>query len=100
MSDVATARGRVSAGPWSFVAVVFAICAVAVWVLAGIVDDGLYPVAGVLGIAAFGLGLKARREARRVGTAQWPALAATIVGGLLGALVIVFSIVYGVSQAV
>lgn len=75
MSDVATTRGRDSARSWSLAAIALAICAVTVWALAGIVDDGLYPFTGIVGLAAFGLGLQARREARRVGARQWPAVA-------------------------
>ncbi len=84
----------------SYTAVTFAVASVAVWVLAGIVDDGLYVVTGVLGIVAFGLGLKARRDARRAGSNGRLALVATIVGGLLGGAVIVASIAYGVSHLV
>ncbi len=99
MSDIASAH-RAPSGRLSYAAVAFAVGSVVVWVLAGIVDDGLYTVTGALGIVAFALGLKARREAKRVGRRQWPALAATIVGGLLGAAVIVASIAYGVSHLV
>ncbi len=62
--------------------------------LAGIVDDGLYVVTGFLGIGAFGLGPKARRDARRACSNGRLALAAMIVGGPLGAAVIMSSIAY------
>lgn len=96
MSDLTAPRRDASPGPWSYAAVAFAIAAAVVWVFAGIVDDGLYAITGALGVVAFGLGFKARGEAKRVGARQWPALAATIVGGFLGGLVIVFSVAYGV----
>lgn len=99
MSDITAAQGRPAYG-WSFVAVALAIAAATAWVLAGLVDDGLYTVTGALGIVAFGMGLKARREAKRTGARQWPALSATIVGGLLGALVIVSTVVWGLSHVV
>ncbi len=99
MSDIASARGM-SSVRLSYAAAALAVGAVVVWVLAGIVDDGLYVVTGVLGIVAFALGLKARREARRAGSNGRLALTAMIVGGLLGAAVIVASIAYGVSHLV
>ncbi len=98
MSDIATPRVRASSGRLTYAAIGLALASVVVWVLAGIVDDGLYTITGVLGIVAFGLGLKARRGARRAGSRGRPALAAMIVGGFLGAAVIVASIVYGVSH--
>jgi hypothetical protein len=82
------------------VAIALAICAVTVWVLAGIVDDGLYVVTGVLGSVAFGLGLKARREAKRTGLRQWPALVGIVLGGLLGAAFVIGFLVWGMYHLV
>jgi hypothetical protein len=99
MSDLAhMSRGR-SAGR-SYAALSFALAAAVVWVLAGIVDDGLYAITGVLGVAGFGLGAKVRRDERRAGSHGWIALAAMILGGLLGAAVIVATIVWGLSHLV
>jgi len=98
--SVAAAQGRATSGRLAYAAIGFALASVIAWVLAGAVDDGLYTITGVLGIAAFGLGFKARRVAQRAGSRGRPALAAMIVGGLLGAAVIVASIVYGVSHLV
>ena len=84
----------------AFAALAFALGAVVFYVLAGGFDDGLYLVAGALGIVAFGLGLKARREARRAGSHARLALTAIVVGGLLGGLVVAFSIGWGVYHLV
>jgi len=100
MSDIAAQRGRASSGRLTYAAIGFALASVTVWVLAQVVDDGLYTVTGVLGLVAFGLGLWARRDARRAGSRGRPALAAMLVGGFLGGAVIVFSIVYGVSHLI
>lgn len=101
MSELAaTSRTRAPSGQWSYVALGFALAAAAVWVLAGIVDDGLYVFTGVLGIVAFGLGFKARRVAKRTGARVWPATIAVGLGGLLGAAVIVATIVWGISHLV
>jgi hypothetical protein len=94
MSEVLATRSRAPSGAWSYVAVGFALAAAFVWVLAGVVDDGLYAVTGVLGIAGFGAGLKGRREAKRTGARGWPSLAAIALGGLLGGAVVVFTVVY------
>jgi predicted Na+-dependent transporter len=100
MSDLASAHRAPSAGRLSYAAVAFALGSAAAWILAGMVDDSLYVVTGALGIVAFGLGLRASRQAKRLGARRWPALAATIVGGLLGAAVIAFSIVWAISELV
>ena len=100
MSNFAATQGRATSDRLAYAAIGFALASVIVWVLAGVVDDGLYTVTGALGIVAFGLGFKARRDARRAGSRGRPALAAMIVGGFLGGLVIVFSVVYGVSHLV
>jgi hypothetical protein len=88
MSHVAATRSR-APGSWSYLALAFSLGAAAVWVLAGVVDDGLYVFTGVLGVIGFASGLKARREARRSGARTWPAIVAIGLGGLLGAAVIV-----------
>jgi hypothetical protein len=62
MSNVASAHARPT-GRLSYAALAFAVGAVAVW--AGPFSDDLYPLSGALGIVAFGLGRKARRNARR-----------------------------------
>ena len=100
MSDIAASRGRASAGRLTYAAIGLAVASAAVWVLAGVVDDGLYVFTGVLGVVAFGVGLKARRDERRAGSRGRLALTAMIVGGLLGGAVIVFSVVYGISHLV
>jgi len=100
MSDISATRGRASSGVLTYAAVAIALASVVVWVLAGIVDGGLYVITGVLGIVAFGLGTKARGDARRAGFRGRPALAAMLVGGFLGAAVIVASVVYGISHLV
>lgn len=99
MSEVASVRSTPSS-LLSFVALAFSVGAVVAWVLAGIVDDGLYAVSGALGIVGFGLGAKARREVRRAGSSGRLALTAMIVGGLLGAAVIVATVVWGFSHLV
>ena len=99
MSNLASVH-RAPSVRLSYAAAMFAVGSVVVWVLAGVVDDGLYVFTGVLGIVAFGLGLKARRDARRAGSNGRLALAAMIVGGLLGAAVIAALITYGVSHLV
>lgn len=81
-------------------AALIALCSVVMWVLAGIIDDSLYLYTGALGVIAFGLGLKARRDATRAGEKSPVALAATVVGGAAGAAVIVAVIVWAISQAV
>jgi hypothetical protein len=96
MSHVATVQGKPSR--LSYSAVALAAGAVVVWVLAGIIDDGLYAVTGLLGVAAFGLGIKALRAAKRAGSNARLALGATIVGGLLGGAVIVATVVYVISD--
>jgi len=100
MSNVAAMQGRTAFGRLAYAAIGFALASVIVWVLASVVDDGLYTITGVLGIIAFGLGLKARRDAQRAGSGGRLALAAMLVGGFLGAAVIVASIVYGISHLV
>jgi hypothetical protein len=89
MSDLASPYCS-SAGRSTIVALALALSAVGAYVLAGIVDDGLYAVAGLLGLTAFAVGVKGRRAARRVGLRLWPATAAMLVGGLLGAAVLAF----------
>ena len=100
MSDIVATRGRTSSSRLAYVAISFALAAAVVWVLAGVVDDALYTVTGALGVVAFGLGTKARRDARREGSRGRAALAAMILGGLLGGAVIVASAVYGISHLV
>ncbi|HEU0247212.1 MAG TPA: hypothetical protein VFR38_09030 [Gaiellaceae bacterium] len=77
-----------------------AIAAATVWVLAGIVDDGLYTISGLLGAAGFASGLKGRREAKRAGLGQRLALTAIILGGLLGAAFVVAFAAWGVYHLV
>jgi hypothetical protein len=98
MSELATTRSQASSGPWSYVALAFAFGAAAAWVLAGIVDDGLYLFTGIFGIAAFGAGVKAYRDARRAAARTWPALTGLILGGLLGGLVLAFAIAFAISE--
>jgi len=100
MSDIAAPRGRASSGRLTYAAIGFALASVIVWVLAGVVDDGLYTITGILGIVAFVFGFKARRDDRGAGSRGGPALAAMLVGGFLGAAVIVALIVYGISHLV
>jgi hypothetical protein len=100
MSDLAAPTQRSAFGPWALAGLVLAVASVLVWFLAGVVDDGLYALTGVLGLAGFASGLKARRDAKRAGAPTWPALVAVVVGGLLGGLVVAFSIAYIVSELV
>jgi len=100
MSQIAATGRPALPGRWSYVALGFALAAAAVWVLASIVDDALYTITGALGLVAFGLGFKARRVAKRTGARVWPATVAVGLGGLLGAAVIVASVVYGISHLV
>ncbi|MGH3136435.1 MAG: hypothetical protein ACRDPV_08080 [Gaiellaceae bacterium] len=100
MSNVAATQGRATSGRLTYAAIGFALASVVVWVLAGVVDDALYTVTGILGIVAFGLGFKARREDRQSGSRGRLPLAAMLVGGFLGAAVIAFSVAYGISQLV
>ena len=100
MSDIAATPSRTPSSRLTYVAIAFALASAVVWVLAGVVDDALYTVTGALGIIAFGLGIKARRDARRVGSRGRTALVAMVLGGLLGAAVIVASVAYGISHLV
>ena len=97
MSNLAVTT-RASTGRWSLVGVACALAAAAVWVLAGFVDDGLYMVTGILGIAGFAAGVKGRRDAKHLGERTWPALTAIVLGGLLGGSVLV-AFVYFVSTS-
>lgn len=99
MSDFASTYDAPSSR-LSYVAIAFAVASFVIWLLAGSVDQGLYIPAGVLGIVGFGVAVKARREARRAGRHGRIALAAMIVGGLVGAVVVAFTLVEGVSQLV
>ena len=100
MSEITATHGRTSSSPLAYVALGLAVAAAIVWVLAGIVDDGLYTVTGALGILAFSLGVKGRRQASRAHSRSWPAIAAIALGGPLGGAVIVASAVYGISHLV
>lgn len=53
------------------VALVLALLAVTAWILAGIVDDGLYPVSAIVGGAATAVGWKAETEPARGGRSPW-----------------------------
>ena len=86
-------------GPLSVAAVALAAGAAVAYGLALSVDDGYYVICGVLGIAAFAAGRRARRTMDR-GPATAVTLLATIVGGLAGAVVIVCSIAFGVAYLV
>jgi hypothetical protein len=98
MSGFAAARPA-RRSPLSYVALALALAAVVAWVLAGMLDDGLYVVTGALAIAAFAVGGKAWRDAKQVGFPRRSALAAMIVGGLLGAAFIVYTVVWAISEA-
>ena len=100
MSDIAATPSRTPSSRLTYVAIAFALASAVVWVLAGVVDDALYTVTGALGVIAFGLGTKARRDARRAGSRGRTALGAMVLGGLLGAAVIVASVAYGISHLV
>jgi hypothetical protein len=100
MSQIASSRSRTWLATSQYVALAFALAAAAVWVLAGIVDDGLYVLTGVLGIVGFAVGLKGRREARRAGVRTWPAIVAIVLGGLLGAAVVIAFVAWSVYHLV
>ena len=93
----AVRRGRPSS--LSYVALALALASVAAWVLAGTLDDGLYVVTGALAITAFAVGGKAWRDAKRVGSPRRSALAAMVVGGVLGGAFIVYTVVWAISEA-
>lgn len=99
MSNVASARSTPSSR-LSYAALAFAVGAVVAWGLAGMVNQDLYSVTGALGIVAFGLGVKGRRLARSAGESGRLALAATVVGGLLGGAVIAALVGWGISALV
>jgi hypothetical protein len=80
-------------------AMMLAAGAVLSYGLALSVDDGFYTVCGVLGIAAFAAGRKARRS-MDPGPAKAVVLVATIAGALAGAVVIVCSLAFGISYLV
>ena len=100
MSDVVATESGGGVPVSSLVGAAFAIAAAAIWVVAGIVDDGLYAVCGIAGIAGFASGLKGRAEARRVGGwARAASLTALVLGGLLGgsvAVAFVYFVITGV----
>jgi len=92
MSEI-TARSHPSRG--ALVALLFVLVAVALYIAAGAVDDGLYLWAGIAGLIAAIAGARARRgPGRRV------ALAAMVVGGLFAAAVFVFTVIWGIGQLV
>lgn len=100
MSQIASPRRRTPFVTWASASLGLALAAAAIWVLAGIVDDGLYAVTGILGIAALATGLMGRKEAKRAGVRSWQALVAIALGGLLGGAVLVATVVYIVSDVI
>jgi hypothetical protein len=98
MTDLAsptlTTRGRFLPAA----ALVLALSSVAVWLLAGIVDDALYAVSAAGGAVAAAAGWRTRKD--RTGAKSTVALVAMIVGGLLAAEVIVFTIAWVIYHAV
>jgi len=98
MTDLAspsvTTRGRFVPAA----ALVLALSAVAVWFLAGIIDDALYPVSATVGAVAAAAGWKTRKD--RTGEKSTRALVAMIVGGLVAAQVILFTIAWLIYHAV
>lgn len=101
MSDLAATRSRITIPASSAVGLTCVLAAAGLWVLAGIIDDGLYALAGIFGIVAFAAGLKGRREARSVGGRAWAAaLVAIVLGGLLGGSVAVAFVYFVTSHLV
>jgi hypothetical protein len=100
MSTVATARSDAVSKRLSIAAFAGGLATVATLVLAETVNDALYLVGIALGVATVAVGAKARRDARRSDSKGRLALAAMIVGGLPAALIIVYSVVYGISKLV
>jgi hypothetical protein len=100
MSDLTATQSRAPSGPWAYTALGFALASAAIWFLAGFVDDGLYAVTGILGLAAFALGLRGRREAARAHSRSWAALVGIALGGLLGGAVLVAFVYFVISKAV
>jgi hypothetical protein len=100
MSDLTATSSRAPSGPWAYAGFGLALVAAAIWFLAGVVDDGLYAMTGILGLAAFAAGLRGRREAARAGARTWPALVGIVLGGLLGGAVLGAFVYFVLSNAV
>ena len=97
MTDLATAR-RPTTPVLGVVSILLTAAAVIVYGLAGWLDEGLYPVCGLLGIAAFAAGRRAR--AGTTGRRRTVLLVSMSIGGLLGAAVAVSFVVWGVAHLV
>lgn len=101
MSDLVATNSRGEILISSLVGLACAVAAAGIWVLAGIVDDGLYAVTGIVGIAGFAAGLKGRGEAKRAGGwARAASLTAIVLGGLLGGAVAVSFVYFMTSKLV
>lgn len=99
MSELVATPTR-SARPWSLVAFVLALTALALYAAATVVDDGFYALSGALGIVAFVAGLKGRRAAKRAGARTWPATAGIVLGGLLGGAFVAAFVGWGIYHLV
>ncbi len=99
MSNLATER-LLPSRRLSLAAFALALSAAATWVLAATADDALYVVVGALGISAVAVGGKARADATRAGSKDRLALAAIVIGGLLAALVLAFTVVWAITEVV
>ena len=100
MSTVATARPGAASNRMSIAALAGGLATLAAWALAESVSDAFYLVAMAVGIVTVVVGARARRGARRSGAKGRLALAATIIGGVPAALIVVYSVVYGISKLV
>jgi hypothetical protein len=98
MSNIA-AEYPMTSGRLSLAAFTLAVAAVATWLLANTFEALWFPAAA-LGIVAVVLGRKARGRARAAGSKGTLALVAMIVGGLLAAQVVAWTVIWGIGQLV
>lgn len=97
MSELAAQPRR-----WNLVggaSVALATATLVAYGLAAWLDDGFYLWCGIAGLAAFLTGRKARKTMEH-GPARTATLLATIVGALAAAVVIVYSVAFGISHLV
>jgi len=90
MTDLASPAISTRRRYYPTAALALALLAVATWFLAGVVDDALYPVSAAIGAVAAVAGWKTHKD--ETGRKSTVSLIAMIVGGLLAAEVILFTI--------
>jgi len=76
-------------------AAVLAAITIALYAAAGTIDDSLYLLTGLVGLAAALLGVRARREG-----GGWPATVAIAIGGLAAVAVGIAFVAWSVSKLV